>query len=415
MRLPIKALFFLCGAVILLGTGTYAWLSAYPRSTIVILPNGQSMPIFPAPQPPQTMPDPYSQPGMIAVVYSGVLVKHAAGGVLVKGVWSSDDQGIFIAIPDADDFHQMKNPEGALTPYYKAGDTIYMFTGTSTKRSANDLPLPTPVSISGADTATFVPGLLPQLLFIAKDKNHVYISGVPDSTIDAKTLAVVPNREYLFRDAFHVYKYTGGPANYEITPFDPQTITFFSEYDNLDSALDNEYIKDKNGVYFGEEKIAGADPATFTVFTSPKLLALRDSGIVYSYAKDKGRVYFKGVVMPSADPDTFAPVVNDSGGRYTYFYGKDASVVYEGTTTIPGLDPNSFKVLWTPTYEGCGSAMYIKDATHVFYKQAPLSGADAGTFESLIGDYGRDKNGMWEGTKFRSDLPKDFQPVCNYG
>jgi hypothetical protein len=371
--------------------------------------------LLPPPLPALTMSDPYSQPGMIALIFSGVLVKHAPGGILVKGVWDSDDQGLFVSIPNADDFHQMRNPDGALTPYYKAGNDIYIFTGTSTKKSSNDLILPTPVSISGVDVATFVPGILPSLLFIAKDKNHVYIGGKPDSMIDAKTFVAIPGRDSLFKDAFHLYEYIGGPTSYEITPFDPQTISFFTPRDpgTLDSEFYNEYVEDKNGVYFGKERIANADANTFTVFTNPKLYGLKGGGPLYPYAKDKNAVYYDGAVVPHADPSTFVPV--DNGGVYSYYYGKDVNNVYEGTTTIPNLDPQTVQILWTPIYEGCGSAMYVKDATHVFYKQSLVPGADAKTFESLINNYGRDKNGTWEGTKFRPDLPKDFQPDCTYG
>ena len=61
------------------------------------------------------------------------------------------------------------------------------------------------------------------------------------------------------------------------------------------------------------------------------------------------------------------------------------------------------------------SSHYVKDATHVFFQQTVVPNADPDTFKTLINGYGRDKNGIWEGTSFRPDLPKDFQPVCNYG
>jgi hypothetical protein len=357
--------------------------------------------------------DPYNAPGMISLLYSGVLAKHAPGGVLVRGVWDRDDQGSFTAIPDADNFHQLKDPEGAPTFFYRAGDIIYTFINSPTsKKSSQEYELLTPVRIPNVDVATFVPGAVSGISYLAKDKNHVYFAGdtVPDTTIDPKTLTGIAEYPSLIKDAKHVYE-LGGDTHYAVTPFDPATLAFLNPIDQEQPTF-AAYIKDKNGVYFDKEKIVGADPETFAVYTSPKLEAMK-GGLIYSYGKDKSNVYYNGQLVARANLQTFTPVY--SGGYYSYFYGKDANAVYDGPTTITQADPKTFQVLWRPIYEGCGLTKYTKDAEHVFLKGSVVEGADAATFTPLINGYGRDKNGIWEGARLRADLKPDFEPQCDYG
>ena len=357
-----------------------------------------------------SVPDPYSKQGVIDINMSGLLAEHVPGGILVRGTWDRPDQGVITLIPDADIFVRVKNSDGAPTPYYLAGINVYIFkTGATTKQSTQGQMLPTPVLIPNVDLMTFVPGISLDLAYIAKDSKHVYISGILDSSLDAPTLMAVEGTKYLFKDKNHVYdtrvEYKS-PNSYHITPYDSATFEIFKEAYG--------YTKDKNGVYFEDNKIIGADPNTFQVVTNPSLSAGKGGEYpVYSYSKDVSKVYYLGEVVPNADPKTFTAI--DNGGVYSHYYGKDNVAVYEGTTTIPLIDSKTAIILWYPIYEGCGPSHYIKDATHVFFKQTIVPGADPETFESLINGYGKDKRGIYNGLQFDSTLPKDFKPVCNYG
>jgi hypothetical protein len=55
------------------------------------------------------MSDPYSEPGVININISQILAKHVPGGILVRGAWDKDEQGVLTPIPNADSFVQLKN------------------------------------------------------------------------------------------------------------------------------------------------------------------------------------------------------------------------------------------------------------------------------------------------------------------
>ena len=288
------------------------------------------------------MSDPYSEPGIININISELLAKHVPGGILVRGAWDKDDQGVFTAIPSAESFAQLKNSDGAPTPYYKAGNNIYMFkTENNAKKSTRGWYLPIPVAISDVDVTTFVPGLSTELRWVAKDKTRVYVSGISAPEIDPQTVAIIPDSLNMFKDKNHVYKLGGNIDSpnslYTITNYDPQTFTiilttfYFTQYT---------YMKDKNGVYFGERKIIGADPNTFSVFTTPKLVGGKGGYVLYSYAKDNHAVYYSTEyiteAVPNADPQTFEPIDTYSG-IYTFRCGKDKNAIYSGTTTVSNI------------------------------------------------------------------------------
>lgn len=395
--------------------------ASIPTQSVVLGPNG--LPMLPPPPLPPTplappppldpgMYGPYGKDGMFEV-YSGgdmriVIAKRTPEGIIVRDYQSPDEKGVFTAIANAEDFHRLDAPDGSRSGYYQAGNAIYVFSYDAmfSKRAL----LPSLTHVADAEHFTLIPGLDTR---IAKDATHVYLDGIPDSAIDAKTLSIIPGHPSVFQDAFHVYHTDGGRPFYTITPFEPP-INFFSQPTQEPWHEFIGYVADKNAAYFQGKKIVGADLKTFAVFTTPKLHQIKESGVIYSYAKDRTYVYYKGTIVPDADPATFVPLTN--GGAFTHYYGKDTATVYEGAAVIPELDPNTVQILWSPIYEGCDKSHFIKDNKRVFFKQTLLPGADAATFESLTsGDYGRDKNGIWQGSQFRADLPKDFQPVCNYG
>lgn len=286
-----------------------------------------------------SMSDPYTQPDVININISELLAKHVYGGILVKGAWDRDDQGVFTTMQDADSFAQMKNKDGAPTPYYRAGKNVYIFkSGTSSKKTTNDRAIPAPVPIPGAEVDTFIPGITTEQNLVAKNRFHVYLIGVKEDQIDATSIELVASTSWTFKDKNHVYMLRTSIENpaqtYIVLPYDPKTFTALTE--NIDPA----YFKDKNAVYFNEKEITGADINTFMVFTEPKLIEGKGANIFYSYSKDVRNVYFvtqngEIEIVPNADPATFTPI--NTGGIYTYYCGKDKNAFYKGTTTIKDI------------------------------------------------------------------------------
>jgi len=361
-----------------------------------------------------SIPDPNNKPEVIDIGWQWMVAERVFGGLVIRGTWDRNDQGVFIPVQNADKFTRIKNSEGAPTPYFTTGDKIYIFKtdADSKKAVATNTPIPTPLLITGADIQTFVPGISHDLSYISKDKNRVYIHGVSDASVDAGTLTAVEGMDYFFqyffKDKNHVYDartYQDQSIPYKITQYDPGTFEIFNGIYG--------YTKDKNGVYYEDGKIIGADPNTFQVLTTPKLSAGKADHATYSYSKDIKNVYYLGQIIPNAEPETFIPI--DTGGSYAHYYGKDNVSVYEGIIAIPFADPKTFKPLWYPIYEGCGPSKYSIDATHVFFERNIVPGADPTTFKALILQYGRDKNGLWFKDKLETEMPEGFEPVCNYG
>ena len=408
-------LIFSAGSIFLYTRYRSDGATAVSIQTIALGPNLVSLipppPLPPAPSapPPILDPgifDPYGKNNILSIGIGDLIAKRTSNGIIVRDYQDPDEKGVFTPIPNAKDFHRLDASDGSRSPYYQAGDSIYVFTYDITSQNSF---LPSLKRVTNAVNFAFIPGLTTRM---AKDSTHVYIDGIPDSVINVKTLSTIPDHPSVFQDALYVYSISGGLQFYTITPFTPP-LSFLSQPPQEPWGEFRGYVADKNAVYFQSKKITDADLNTFAVFTTPKLHQLKESGVIYSYAKDKNRVYYEGVVVPGADPSTFSPLTN--GGAFSYYYGKDANAVYEGSTIIPGLDPNTVQILWESIYEGCGLTEYIKDATRVFYLGKIVPNADPETFTSLIRGYGRDKNGIWYGTQFRTDLPKDFEPDCNYG
>jgi hypothetical protein len=359
----------------------------------------------------------------IALPISGQLAKRVPGGILVRGIWDSDDQGLVTPIPGAESFEPILLEGKYQTWYYRTNEAVYHFQSSDQYRPGTTDTLVYPVAIAGADPRSFMPlATEGPLQNIARDNQHVFIAGIVAPELDATSLeAVTPSERgrYIayFKDARHMYSTepSATGSRYRVLPFDPATMQLIETEPAFPTDRPPVYVKDAKRVYFEEREIAGADPATFRVLNKPPLQPIK-STLVYSYALDATGVYYLGERVAGADPKTFQPVVDARGGYAQYYYGKDQTRVYHGTTTIPQADPQSFKVLWYPIYEGCRPAEYTADKRHVFYKDAVVPGADAATFAPLKnGTYGLDANGIWEGAKFRPDLPKSFALECNYG
>lgn len=356
-----------------------------------------------------SVPDPTSQEGVINLNISGLLAKKVEGGILTRGIWSPDEEGVFTSIPESRDFHQIRDAEGAPTRYYRAGDDIYMFTGKAENKDGQELP--TPVQVLGVDADTFVPGISHTLITVAKDASQVYVDGMSDPTIDPDTLAVFDDSSIYFKDKNHVYRLAYGieGGSYKITPFDSATVRLLTPVQS-EWWDDPDYIADKNGVYLNEEKIAGADSTSFEVLTDD--LEKMKGELEYRYARDARTVFFSGEPVVGANPATFRPLEN---GEYAHSYGTDGKTVFMYTDPLPDADPKTFEILWQTVYEGCAPKGYSRDAAHVYYATTTISNADPTTFEALIGRYGKDKNGYYRGAEFIGPTldPKELE--CNYG
>ncbi len=265
---------------------------------------------------------------------------------------------------------------GENTPIYllAGGNILYAPSSTISYNSPS-------VELPGADIATFeVMGT--STSGYARDKNHVYyygqiITACADTActqmvpIDSETLTPIPADEMYdsfgyTRDKNHVYavsRYSHLGSNSWASRFtvleNADLSTFTSPSGDTLAPI---YGKDKNSVWYGDQVIVGADPATFVGidFTS--------TGIG-DYGKDAAHVYYKGKILPGADPATFV-----THGHPYPPYTFDASHVYYNGELMPA-DRSTFK------FDGNNaSGGYSHDATHVFLDATIIPNANPATF-----------------------------------
>jgi len=258
--------------------------------------------------------------------------------------------------------------------------------------------------IEGADPETFeviyfddsLPASQKNNTFsFARDKDYLYWEGKRFKGVDPNTFAILGRGfikdkdsvyfkweklegshgetfEFLWsgfaRDKNFVYR-----NNPEVEIFDGVDPATFEKIDDV-------YLKDKNAIYYRQEKIEGSDPATFEFLQG---YTGKDMG--KAYAKDKSGVYYLGKKIEGADPITFEFLPNA--------WSKDKNAVYGyGGKLIEGIDSTTFAFI------GKGS-QYIKDKNGVYYNNRnnskKIEGADPETFEFLGGNYLKDKNFVW--------------------
>ncbi|CAN5706418.1 hypothetical protein BH11PAT2_BH11PAT2_06100 [soil metagenome] len=132
------------------------------------------------------------------------------------------------------------------------------------------------------------------------------------------------------------------------------------------------WASDGTIVYYYDEALTGADPATFEI--------LGDAG----FATDDVHVYLDSTLVPGADPKSIK-IIND-------VYATDANHVYSRSysvkgqdviTPIEGADVASFKAADT-LY-----SMYAYDKNHVYFYDSVIAGADSKTFKVLGGGAGQ--------------------------
>lgn len=222
----------------------------------------------------------------------------------------------------------------------------------------------------------------------AKDKNRVYYYTNVVEGADPESFGVL--EEWYVKDKNHVYN---ARSNHEI----------FQNYDaSTFEVLGNWFVKDKNGAYYEHNlskeaiKIAGADAPSFEILWGTNYL--KDKNHVYYYQeKDYGELIVK--IFEEVDPATFVVDVASSP------YSRDAKNIYWNGERLTDADPNTFKLIMkTP---------YGTDGKNVYYQATKLLDAEAGQFKLENKDVGvTDRYVYYYGTKLEGIHPDNFT-FCN--
>lgn len=189
---------------------------------------------------------------------------------------------------------------------------------------------------------------------------------------------------------------------------------------NTIEVIGNEYLRDKDQVYFKSTKIKNADPSSFVVLKRP-------------FSKDKNKVYYNSHSFQDLDVSSFQfvednnLVLKDKNHAYAVppgdfgeygpnnliipfvpenlqflnkYYGKDDKVAYYKGKPIVGSDSKSFIAL---------DDVYGKDAQTAYYRGIPITGSDAQTF-ILDGIFAIDRNKVYtEGIQVIGVDPATFK------
>lgn len=157
------------------------------------------------------------------------------------------------------------------------------------------------------------------------------------------------------------------------------------------SGENSSWGKDKyNGYYLNGMVIPNIDYATFHPIDAKSPV---QSGC---YAADKYRVFFMGKEIPGADPATFRVV--------DFYIGQDKNRAYQKGEPTQIKDYTKLTQL--------GRLMY-SDGTHIYDLHFNiLSEADVATFEHISDNWYKDASHVWWSNKLVNGAdPKTFQPV----
>ena len=215
--------------------------------------------------------------------------------------------------------------------------------------------------ISGAKAADFeVLGYA-----LARDKENVYFAGEKIGA-DRETVQALSEEHYKDKDSvyynfgkinyadlntFEVMKDGKRPAKYSK---DKEHVYFGWEQTDADAksfvVLGNGYYKDKNFVYYENEKIDGVDAKSFEVLGN-------------GYFRDKNNVYFEKKKLNVLDIKSFRILGNN--------YAADDKAVYYKENLISGIDMKTFEVM---------DSKFLKDKNSVYLSGEKLEGIDAASF-----------------------------------
>lgn len=129
------------------------------------------------------------------------------------------------------------------------------------------------------------------------------------------------------------------------------------DIDTFESLGGSYYAKDKNNVYYADDKIEDADNETFEFLRN-------------GYAKDKNRIYKNGSVLESVDVESFKIL-----DEHAHYFKDKNNVYYKGLHSIEeikNVDLKSFEVL---------GKSYSKDKNSIYYETSKLENADIDSFE----------------------------------
>lgn len=151
---------------------------------------------------------------------------------------------------------------------------------------------------------------------IATDKNNVYkIESYGRSGNSDKKFLILKNIDpsSFKKNGWFVWDKDGDTAYWDYSV----EINLYEGTIDFDSIkiINNDYVKDKNYVYYRGNILENSDPDTFELISN-------------IHAKDKNAVYYRGKIIELADPITFIETFNDRGkDKNNYFI--NGKVIYD--------------------------------------------------------------------------------------
>ena len=284
----------------------------------------------------------------------------------------------------------------------------------------------------------FVPALLINKygIYMAKyETDGIVAKSIKPEEMDMDTLEVLASEEsfavFYLKDKNNVYfiNYTAGEQKSIDNNIENEDDV---ENDNDDFVIQIEklagadrdtfeivsvYGKDKNNLYFYNQKIKGINTKTFKLVGSGEFVVKDDKGVYYfvnremkklqnadsntfeevsknEYYRDKNGVYYydeyEGTMtkLKGADPKTFEGI--------SYTLGKDKNAIYKKENRLSGIDPATFEEI---------DAAFTKDKNNIYYEDVPMKGIDPKTFEPFVNyTHVKDKNGIHHFYLFNDDL-----------
>lgn len=218
-----------------------------------------------------------------------------------------------------------------------------------------------PFELEEADKQTFE--ILDNYRGYAKDKNYVYLDGIPIPVADSTTFELL--EDPYSRDKNHVYVsssiHSNDPANFEIV------------YGYI--------MRDSQHIYWSD-KIISDDPSNIEI--------IEDLGF-YTYWRNSTNIFINGSPIEDANVDTFEPIADA--------YSHDDIYIFYGAEILPQADVTSFQFLESP---------YTKDNTYVFWKANIIPNADPTTFVVWLANFECSADAQ---TAFYQDQPiPNFDP-----
>ena len=249
---------------------------------------------------------------------------------------------------------------------------------------------------------------------IVKDKNGVYflenvseenenseikVKKLDSKGIDLKSFKKVDNSDYYFKDKNGVY-YENSENLHKIENVDLKTF----------EALDYDFTKDKNNVYYEGEKVEGVDMNSIEVVNRMCI-------------KDKNSVFYRGKKLEKISSNNFNYfdggmsydiILVDKNGSYKLMENENQK---DKIKIIPlnskNIDLKTLERIESPM----DSSNYFKDKNGIYFlngeKFVKINGADIDTFEvTMSGKYGKDRNNVYfEGKKMEGENPKKFEEM----